>query len=118
MILRESLVDMISIAGSIQDRANPCLDQAEVLQQQREWIERHSASILGSFPMLLGVTTHRSFSEWSQLPQQGRMAGKLFALYSMWAIQKAKYTPIQHKQTASEVIDWINSRHRLDKHII
>ncbi|KAF2106441.1 hypothetical protein BDV96DRAFT_617327 [Lophiotrema nucula] len=113
MILRESLVDMLSLANRMQGQGSPNIDQTEGLRQQRDWIEQLSASILGSFPMLLGFTDGKTQPGWSRLPQQGKMAGRLFALFAMWAIQKAKFTSTQHKQTASEVIDWINSRHGL-----
>jgi hypothetical protein len=72
-----------------------------------------STAIIQSFPMLLGYTHKHEHAEGPQIPQQGKMVGRLFALFSMWVIQRAQFTSDEHKQTASEVIAWIKSRHGL-----
>jgi hypothetical protein len=85
----------------------------EVIQKQRDWVDTLSAAIIRSFPMLLGFTQRHEQTGGPRVLQQGKMAGRLFSLFSMWVVQRAQFTSAQHKQTASEVIAWINSRHGL-----
>ncbi|KAH8899986.1 hypothetical protein GQ53DRAFT_676167 [Thozetella sp. PMI_491] len=113
IVLRESLVDVINYIATIQGQGEPDEDGKPITQKQRDWVDVLSNAIIGSFPMLLGFTVRHEQIERPQLPRQGRMAGRLFALFSMWAIQRANFTSAQHKQTAAEVVDWINSRHGL-----
>jgi transposase len=113
IVLRESLVDVIEYIATIRSEGDPDDDGATIIRKQREWVDVLSAAILKSFPQLLGFAYRHERPGRPRLAQQGRMAGRLFALFSMWVVQRAKYTSAQHKQIASEVISWINSRHEL-----
>ena len=105
------MIDVLQYITLLQDRDLPDENTVAVVQKQREWVDVLSAVILESFPQLLGfVQTQKQLGRGVQ---QGKMAGRLFALFSMWVIQQAKFTSIQHKQTATDVVTWINSRHGL-----
>lgn len=104
---------MIEYATSLESDDAPESEGAIIIQRQRQWIDVLSGAILKSFPQLLGFAIRREGVGRAPLAQQGRMAGRLFALFSMWVVQRAKFTSPQHKQTASEVIGWINSRHKI-----
>ncbi len=84
-----------------------------MVQKQHEWIGVLSVAVLSSFPQLLGFTYSNEEKRQSRQSQQGKMAGRLFALFSMWVIQLAKFTSSEHKKTAAEVVAWINTRHGL-----
>lgn len=114
IVLRESLVDVIDYITTLQNRGPPDEDTMEIIEKQRNEVDVLSSNIIGSFPMLLGFTPVQRGIGRLRLPQQGRLAGRLFALCSMWIIQRARFVSAQHKQTASEVVAWITSRHGLD----
>jgi hypothetical protein len=110
IVLRESLVDVINYSATIQGR-EPDQENMERIHSEQEAVHRLSFAIIQSFPPLLGFT-HRHDPEPSS-PPHGKMAGRFFSLCSMWVVQKAQFTSLEHKQTASEVIKWINDRHGL-----
>ncbi len=109
IVLRESLVDMIEYAAVLQERSELGEQGMQIIQKQREWVDVLSGVIIASVPQLLGFTYQDDQGRRPQQAQQGRMAGRLFALFSMWVVQRAKFTSPQHKQTAAEVVSWINS---------
>ncbi|KAF2673700.1 hypothetical protein BT63DRAFT_431674 [Microthyrium microscopicum] len=113
IVLRESIVNVINYTTTLQGQQAPNEHDIASIQTQRNWIEVLSAAVIESFPQLLGFTQEQG-SGWPRMPQQGRMAGRLFALFSMWVIERAQFTSDQHKKTASEVVSWINARHGLD----
>ena len=110
IVLRESWASLISYNVILRGQ-EPDQEDTECIQRQRDAVDRLSTAIIRSFPPLLGFT-HRDSQGPYSLPQ-GKMVGRFFTLFSMWVVQKAQFTSIQHKQTASEVIEWIKSRHRL-----
>jgi hypothetical protein len=83
-----------------------------VAQNQRFWVSMLSSAIIRSFPWLLGFK-HRHDQGPHTLPQ-GKLAGRLFSLFSMWVVRQAKFTSEEHKETAAAVIKWIGSRHGLN----
>lgn len=111
IVLRESLIDVLEYIVLLQDRDEADEGTQGIIQKQREWIDVLSAVVLESFPQLLGFV--RTQKQLGRGARQGKMAGRLFALFSMWVIQQARFTSVQHKQTAAEVVTWINSRHGL-----
>lgn len=113
IILRESLIDVINYATTLRSLDEPDEDHQAVIQKQRDWVDMLSSAIIRSFPMLLGFTHRHERSGGPRFLPQGKMAGRLFSIFSMWVVQRAQFTSTQHKQTASEVIAWINSRHGL-----
>ena len=107
LFFREALVNLINYKATLQGEA---LDQDEEgrIQAQRDAINELSGTIIRSFPPLLGYEAGvQSFA-------QGKMVGRFFSLFSMWIVQRAQFTSPQHKQTAFEVTNWINSQHRLE----
>jgi hypothetical protein len=106
-------MDLINYSTTIKDQDEPGEDDEAVIQKQLDSIHMLSTAIIQSFPMLLGFTHKHEHAGVPRFPQQGKMVGRLFALFSMWVVQRAKFTSTEHKQTASEVIAWINSRHGL-----
>ncbi|KAK9236696.1 hypothetical protein V1525DRAFT_197763 [Lipomyces kononenkoae] len=110
IILRESLVDVINYITSRQMQ-EPGLEDMERIQGEQDAVNRLSSILIRSFPQLLGFT-HKNTSG-PYLPAQGKMAGRYFSLFSMCVVQRARSTPPEHKQSASEVIEWINSTHGL-----
>jgi hypothetical protein len=113
IVLRESLVDVINYSTALQAQEEPDAEDILVIQNQRAWVDTLSTSIIQGFPMLLGFTHRHERSGRPRFPQQGKMAGRFFSLFSLWVVQRAQFTSDQHKKTASEVIAWINSRHGL-----
>lgn len=112
--MRESLVETIESASVLQGKDELDEDDKSVIQKQREQVNNLAATILESFPQLLGFTYKYRKAGQPQISLQGRMVGRLFALFSMWVVHKAKFTSTQQKQTASDVVAWINNRHGLD----
>jgi hypothetical protein len=112
VVLRESLIEMIEYTVALQgDGATLTAEDELAIQQQRDWVEVLSSTILKSFPQLLGFIYQSAAPGRPGVVHQGRMAGRLFALFSMWVVQKARFTSVQAKQTASTVVSWIYSRH-------
>lgn len=101
-------------ASALRGRDELDENDKSVIQKQREQVDNLAATILESFPQLLGFTYKYKKAGQPQLSLQGRMVGRLFALFSMWVVQKAKFTSVQQQQTASDVVTWINNRHGLD----
>lgn len=114
IVLRESLVETIESASVLQGKDELDEDDKSVIQKQREQVDNLAATILESFPQLLGFTYKYKKSGQPQISLQGRMVGRLFALFSMWVVHKARFASSQQKQTASDVVAWINNRHGLD----
>ncbi|KAK9365301.1 hypothetical protein V1509DRAFT_407381 [Lipomyces kononenkoae] len=110
IVLRESLVDVINYNTSRQMQ-EPGLEDMERVQREQDAVNRLSSILIRSFPQLLGFT-HKD-TRGPYLPAQGKMAGRYFSLFSMCVVQTARSTPPEHKQSASEVIEWINSTHGL-----
>ncbi len=81
----------------------------QIIQKQREWVDVLSGVINASVPQLLRFTYQDDQGRRPQQAQQGRMAGRLFALFSMWVVQRAKFSLFFDKQTASEVVGFFNS---------
>ncbi|KIW26162.1 hypothetical protein, variant [Cladophialophora immunda] len=110
IVLRESLVDVINYGATIHGR-EPDRENMERIHTEQEAVDKLSSVIMWSIPLLLGFT--RRYDSHPRSPPPGKMVGRLFCLCSMWVIQKARFTSLEHKQTASEVTKWINDRYRL-----
>lgn len=108
IVLRESLVDVIEYYSDIADFEEP--EYLEVATSQYDTVRSLSENIMESYPPLLGFqedpTEETCFA-------RGKMAGRFFILFSMWVVQRAKFTTSEHKQLASRVTDWIKSSHRI-----
>lgn len=107
------MVETIESASVLQGKDELDEDDKSVIQKQREQVDNLAATILESFLQLLGFTYKYRKSGQPQISLQGRMVGRLFALFSMWVVQKARFASTQQKQTASDVVAWINNRHGL-----
>ncbi|KAI0127527.1 hypothetical protein BJ170DRAFT_625787 [Xylariales sp. AK1849] len=112
IFLRESLIEIINRITALQGQAEPEPDDVARMASERAAVDRLAASIIRSYPPLLGFT-HRQEGREPGYPPQGKMAGRLFSIFSMWVVRRAQFTSPQHKQTAREVTQWINSRHGL-----
>lgn len=110
IILRESLVDVIGFLAMAQ-REHPSPEDLERIQIQQNSVQKLSSTIIRSFPQLLGYM-HRDHQAPYSLPQ-GKMLGRFFSLFAMHVVENARFTSSEHKQTASEVIEWIHLSHRL-----
>lgn len=110
IVLRESLIELIEYSASIQEEE---LDEEHVgrVQAEQGAVDSLSSLIVESYPWLLGFTQRHDPERCS--PPQGKMAARFFSLLPMWVVQKARFTSLLHKQTATEVVEWITSRHRL-----
>lgn len=113
-MLRESLVEVVEYIAKLRGEDEPGCQSSAIVLNQRLWVDVLSASILKSVPQLLGLTFRQGGISGPRLAaQQGRMAGRLFALCSMWVLQRAKFTSVGHKLTASNIVGWISSCHKL-----
>jgi hypothetical protein len=110
IVLRESLVNVINYSATIHGR-EPDRENMERIHTEQEAVDKLSSVIMWSIPLLLGFT--RRYDRHPRSPPHGKMVGRLFCLCSMWVIQMARFTSLEHKQTASEVTKWINDRYRL-----
>ena len=110
IVLRESLGDVFNYITTLQGQL-PDSGVMECIQKQREVVERLAGAIIRSIPTLLGIKNDPQQD--SQSVPRGRMAGRFFSLYSMWVVRRAKLTSLEHKDTASRVCEWIQSRHGL-----
>jgi hypothetical protein len=122
IFLRETLVDLLhhivllrahipASSLSEDDMVSSAADESRI-ESQAAAIERLSTAIVESYPPLLGWK-YRSQGIVPWAPPQGKMAGRLFSLSSMWIVKMARMTPEAHKRIAGEVIEWINSHHVL-----
>ncbi|ORY56412.1 uncharacterized protein BCR38DRAFT_469504 [Pseudomassariella vexata] len=113
LVLRESLVDVIRYISSLGPLEEGDEAEAETfIEEEKAAVEWLSSVIIRSLPPLLGFT-HRQEGRRPHSFTQGKMAGRLFSLFSMWVVERAQFTSVLHKQTAREVTAWINSSHRL-----
>ncbi len=111
IVLRESLTEVIELAATLQPEYQD-EDQMKRFQfQQQRAIIVLSSIIIRSFPQLLGFM-HKEIQGPYSLPQ-GKMAGRFFALFAMSVVRTARFMPDSHRQTATEVIEWIGSSHGL-----
>jgi hypothetical protein len=79
-------------------------EELDAIQEQQIAVRNACHVIVLSFPPLLGFEVGHA----PELgPMQGRMAGRFFALFSMWIIQRAKYATPEQKIQASRVIEWV-----------
>ena len=111
IVLRESLIDVVKYAASLQGQVPDDEDLARIRDQVKA-VDRLAASIIRSVPPLIGLTQGPD-PETGQSRQHGKMAGRLFLVCAMWAVRRAHYASAQHRQTASEVLAWITARHGL-----
>ncbi|KAK6383421.1 hypothetical protein LTS17_002713 [Exophiala oligosperma] len=110
IVLRESLVDTVQFKNDLEMRESSTEDE-ELIRAQHQGVQRLSSSIIRSFPQLLGFV-HGDVQPPHALPQ-GKMAGRYFSLFSLSIVQRARFTSAEHKQTATEVLNWIKSSHQL-----
>ena len=111
--MRESLVEVMERSILLRGQNQPHEDEEAIIQRQYQQVDILSITILKSFPQLLGFTYGDGPSRQSKPAQQGKMAGRLFSLFSVWVIQMAKSTTVVQKQLATEVVAWLNTRHEL-----
>lgn len=111
IVFRESLVDLIKYKAGLQKQELGIDSTQRILAEQRA-VEKLSEAIIRSYPLFLSVPDQKS--EESPSPLQGRMAGRLFSIFPMWVIQRAQFTSDLDKQTALDVIKWVNYCHGLD----
>jgi hypothetical protein len=109
IILRESLIELINLNAILRGEGDPTVEEMQSIENQKHEVDVLSTSIIRSYPELLGIANRHGLRP---LPQ-GKMVGRFFSLFSMWVVQKARFTSHQHKQTASEVTSWISFRHGL-----
>jgi hypothetical protein len=130
IFLRETLVDLINLTMALRRAISdprtssekgkglttpsftPDPEASARIAHQRHAISRLSTAIVESYPPLLGWK-YRDRGIAPYAPPQGKMAGRLFSLSSMWVVRSARMTSGTHKRVAGEVIDWINSHHVL-----
>ena len=111
IVLREALIQIVHYRARLQheyDSQHP----NGIIDEQRGAIENLSASIIKSFPPLMGFTDVSG-----KLPPsipQGLMAGRSLALFAMDVVRKAEFTPPEHKNTAFKVANWIHASHALN----
>ena len=110
IVLRESFVDVINFIAAMQAR-QPNEEEVDLIQHEQDAVNGLSATIIRSFPQLLGFI-HKDTRAPNSLPQ-GTMAGRFFSLFSMNVVQRSRFAPPEHKKTAAEVMAWINSTHGL-----
>jgi len=110
IVLRESLIDIINYIAELEMQQPDPVDM-ERIQAEQDAVHRLSGTLIRSFPQLLGFVYGDTREPY--FLQQGKMAGRFFALFSMSVVQWARFTSPEHKQTASEVIQWIHSSHSL-----
>lgn len=110
IVLRESKIELLEYSSQLQGY-DPALVYDADLSTEREAIERLSSTIVQSLPPLLGFMDDVSQVAWPY--PYGQMAGRFFAMCSMWIVQKARFTSPRHKQTAAEVLAWLNDVHKL-----
>lgn len=113
IVMRESLIEIIEYISTVNGEDDSGDIGSLSIQNHREQVVTLASTILKSFPQLLGFTYRHEGAPQTQISLQGRMVGRLFALFSMWVVQRAKSTSEQQKQTASEVVAWINLCHGL-----
>jgi hypothetical protein len=114
IVLRESLLELAAYLNYPRAHCQRCerLASTDELVAHVGVVDKVSGTIIRSFPSLLGMI----FDPSKETPalRKGKMAGKFFALFAMAVVQQAKYTSLQHKATASEVVAYIASVHSLD----
>lgn len=110
IILRESLVDILEYCIAMSSQQDLMPDHTQHILNEQLAVDQLSAGIIRSIPSLLHFTkqTQEPFS----FPQ-GRMVGRLFSLFPIGVVQRARFTSDAHKKTASDVTQWLRSRHGL-----
>lgn len=111
IILRESLIELCQ-CSPISTRyqvATASDEDAELIATQKIHIRRLSKTIVSILPSLSGFTDDRH--EEALPPQIGSMAGRYSCFYSMWVVQRARYTLDEEKGLAARVEQWIKRTH-------
>ncbi|KAK9234223.1 hypothetical protein V1525DRAFT_73587 [Lipomyces kononenkoae] len=111
IVLRESLVDVINYVTA-RNMQEPGLTDMKRIQSEQNAVKKTVYHPHPVSPSALGLRTQRHSR--AIFPAQGKMTGRFFALFPMRVMQRARFTQVELKQTASEVIEWINSSHGLE----
>lgn len=113
IILRESLIELCQSCRDVASRQSllESDNNAELIATQKNYVRRLSTTIVSILPSLLGFTD--SPREEALPPQIGDMAGRYFCFYSMWIVQRAKYTLNEERDLAARVEQWIKRTHGL-----
>ncbi|KAJ9612381.1 hypothetical protein H2200_003978 [Cladophialophora chaetospira] len=111
IVLRESLTEIVDYIATSQPGSYDEDEMQRYELAQQTAVHALSSVIIRTFPQLLGFM-HKETREPYPLPK-GKMAGRFFSLFAMCVVRTARFTTNEHKQTASEVIEWISSSHGL-----
>ncbi|KAK3683173.1 hypothetical protein LTR37_020486 [Vermiconidia calcicola] len=108
IVLRESLVETLEYSAQLQQHLEP----DPRIQEQADAVVRLSADIVASLPPLLGLVhepSHRGILR----EAQGKMAGRFFAVCALRVIERSRFASVEHKDTATGVLRWLDEVHRL-----
>ena len=112
IVLRESLVEITDNIARFQPGSHEAEEEMQRLHtEQRISIHALSSTIIRTFPQLLGFM-HKDTQVPYSLPQ-GQVAGRFFSLFAMSVVRAARFTSDEHKQSATDIINWINASHGL-----
>lgn len=105
IVLRQSMVEIMEHSSNLQDVEED--SNAEEIAAMEEATIQLATTIIGSCVPLLG------FSKETSLHTRGKMAKRFFAVCALWVVQQARFTSTEQKETATEVLEWIDRTHRL-----
>ena len=108
ILLHESLINLIMFYATAETRELADDEQVSI-QREEDSIQDLSASILRSFPPLMGLINGID-QELLALPQ-GKMAGRFLAMFAIDVVSKAKSTSIEHKQIVTDLAKWMRTNY-------
>ena len=106
IVLRQSMVEVMEYLSNHRHGQAQAQYQEEIAAS-RTTAKSLANTIIESCIPLLG------FSKDSQAYPRGKMVRRFFALCAISVVQQARFASPEQKQTAKEVLDWIERSHRL-----
>ena len=112
IILREAFIELARYHLQAPDPVMDCHDLQSSAKQQQTATTGLATNIIKSFPSLMSFATDGSWAG-AIAPVQGITVGRCLALFALQVVQKARFTSLEHKRTASKAIEWVQAQYTL-----
>ena len=110
ILLRQSIIHVTNYYAKVELRELHKNEEASI-EQQKKAIQKLSASIVMSLPLIIGLTTEHG--EPSAPLSQGKMAGRFQAIFAMDVIQNNEYTTFEHKRVVCNMRRWVFAKNSI-----
>ena len=112
IILREAFIELARYYLRAPGPGIHCDNAQSIVNKQQTTIAGLATDIIKSIPSLMSFATDGSLAT-ATAPLQGITVGRCLALFALQVVQKARFTSLEHKRTASKAIEWVQSQYTL-----